>query len=104
MHSPKRLELPEGPIHYRDVGSGPPLLFVHGLLVDGSLWAPVVERLSQTHRCLVPDWPLGSHREALGEHADLSPHGVAKLIASFIEELGLERVTLVGNDSGGALC
>lgn len=104
MHSQKRLELPEGPIHYRDVGSGPPLLFVHGLLVDGSLWEPVVERLSQTHRCIVPDWPLGSHREALNADADLSPHGVAKLIASFIEKLGLERVTLVGNDSGGALC
>lgn len=104
MHTQNRVELSQGPIHYRDVGSGPPLLFVHGLLVDGALWEPVVERLSKTHRCIVPDWPLGSHREALAGDADLSPHGIAKLIADFIEKLGLERVTLVGNDSGGALC
>ncbi len=103
MHTQKRIELPQGPIHYRDVGSGPPLVFVHGLLVDGALWEPVVERLSATHRCIVPDWPLGSHREAMREDADLSPHGMAKLISDFIGAIGLEHVTLVGNDSGGAL-
>ena len=36
--------------------------------------------------------------------ADLSPPGVAKLIADFIEALDLDDVTLVGNDTGGALC
>src|SRR5262245_4818136 len=103
MHNDQRVELPQGPIHYRDVGSGPTLLFVHGLLVEGSVWDPAIERLKDKHRCIVPDWPLGSHPEPMRPDADLTPHGMAKLIADFIGALGLKDVTLVGNDSGGAL-
>ena len=57
-----------GTIHYRRPrrrhGDGAPILFVHGLLVDGRLWDGVAERLSGSHRCLVADWPMGSHRTA----------------------------------------
>src|SRR5438093_1442179 len=102
MNELKRIELPQGPIHYRDLGEGPPVVFVHGLLVNGSVFGEVPERL-KGFRCLVPNWPLGSHSEAMNAGADLSSHGLAALIAAFIEKLGLTDVTLVGNDSGGAL-
>ncbi len=96
-------ETPYGPVAYRESGSGAPLLFVHGLLVDGRLWAGVAERLASSHRCLVPDWPMGSHRVAMNEGADLSPPGMVSVITAFMDALGLERVNLVGNDSGGAV-
>jgi pimeloyl-ACP methyl ester carboxylesterase len=99
----KRIELKQGPIHYRDVGRGPPVVFVHGLLVNGRLWEPVLERLSSTHRCIAPDWPIGAHPEPMKGDADLSSFGLARLIADFLEALDLRDVTLVGNDSGGAL-
>src|SRR5207248_11034309 len=54
--------------------------------------------------CIPPDWPLGSHSDALDANADVSPPRVAQMIGEFIEQLGLERPTLVGNDTGGALC
>ena len=98
-----RLELPQGAIHYRDIGEGPPVVFVHGLLVNGRAFGEVPGRLNG-FRCLVPDWPLGAHPEPMHPDADLSSHGLAALIAGFIERLGLENVTLVGNDSGGGLC
>jgi pimeloyl-ACP methyl ester carboxylesterase len=79
------LTLQQGTIRYRDEGAGPTLFFVHGALVDGRLWEPVVERL-------------------LKAHADLSPSGLAALIAQIIEALDLQDVTLIGNDTGGALC
>src|SRR5262249_18521811 len=100
----KEIELSPGMVRYRDVGKGPPIVFVHGLLVSSLLWRKVVPSLSRTHRCIVPDWPLGSHAVALKPDADVSPLGVAKLIAELIEALGLDDVTLVGNDVGGALC
>ena len=50
------------------------------------------------------DLPLGSHSLALRPEADLSPRGVARLIMAFLEALGLTDVTLVGNDTGTALC
>jgi pimeloyl-ACP methyl ester carboxylesterase len=102
MSELKRVVLPQGPIHYRDEGEGPPVVFVHGLLVNGSVFGEVPQRL-KGFRCLVPQWPLGSHPEPMNADADLSSHGLAALIAAFIEKLGLTDVTLVGNDSGGAL-
>jgi pimeloyl-ACP methyl ester carboxylesterase len=51
----------------------------------------------------VPDWPLGSHETPMDLDADLSPPAVASLVADFIRALGLDSVTLVGNDSGGAI-
>jgi pimeloyl-ACP methyl ester carboxylesterase len=98
------ITLPQGTIHYRDEGDGPPLVFVHGALVNGTLWDPVVERLTGRARCIVPDLPLGSHRTPLNRDADLTPHGLAQLIADFLAALDLEDVTLVGNDTGGGLC
>src|SRR3954466_11996608 len=98
----KQVRLPSGTVGYHDIGSGPPLVFVHGLLVNGALWSKVVPLLSDRYRCIVADWPLGSHSIPLG--TELSPFRVADMIGEFISELGLEDVTLIGNDTGGALC
>jgi pimeloyl-ACP methyl ester carboxylesterase len=97
------VQLPQGTIRYRDEGSGEPLVFLHGLLVNGRLWEDVAELLQPDFRCIVPDLPLGSHQIPMNADADLSPPGVAKLVADFLETLELESVTLVGNDSGGAI-
>jgi len=95
--------LEQGTIHYREEGAGPPLVFVHGLLVDGRLWRDVTPPLTGRHRCITPDWPLGSHRSALNEGADRSPRGIAHLIADFLDALELSDVTIVANDTGGAI-
>ena len=59
--------------------------------------------LSDRYRCLAPDWPIGAQQIAMNPDADLSPPGIAATIASFLEALDLEDVTIVGNDSGGAM-
>jgi pimeloyl-ACP methyl ester carboxylesterase len=96
-------ELPQGPIRYRDQGEGDPIVFVHGFLVDGRLWEGVADRLADSHRCIRPDWPMGSHKAPMNPDADLSPPGIARLIADFLAALELDGVTIVGNDSGGAI-
>ena len=98
------VHLPQGTIRYREDGTGEPLLFVHGVVVNGDLWRKVVPRLAKDFRCIVPDWPLGSHELPMSPDADLSPPGLAQLVVDFMDALGLETVTLVGNDTGGALC
>ncbi|HVA19299.1 MAG TPA: alpha/beta hydrolase, partial [Solirubrobacteraceae bacterium] len=103
MESDQQIELAQGTIRYRDSGEGKPLVFVHGLLVDGLLWRKVTPTLEGEFRCIVPDWPLGAHRIALAEPADRSPRGMAHLIADFLEAMELEEVTLVANDTGGAI-
>jgi len=99
----QEVRLPGGTVRYRERGAGPTLLFVHGLLVNGALWRKVVPELAPDFRCIAPDWPLGSHEVPLGDAADWTPAGMAALIADFMAALELDDVTLVGNDSGGAL-
>jgi pimeloyl-ACP methyl ester carboxylesterase len=99
----KEVQLPAGMIRYREAGQGKAVVFVHGYLVDGRLWDGVVDRLSDRCRCLAPDWPIGAQQVAMNPDADLSPPGIARLIADFLDKLGLEDVTVVGNDSGGAI-
>jgi pimeloyl-ACP methyl ester carboxylesterase len=101
------VDLPAGPLSYRETGpaDGPVVVFVHGFLVDDTVWADVPERLAADgFRCLAPAWPLGSHRRAMRPGADLSPRGLARVVASFLEILDLQDVVLVGNDTGGAVC
>ncbi len=97
------IELPAGRIRYREAGEGKPVVFVHGYLVDGRLWDGVVARLSDRCRCIAPNWPIGAQQVAMNPDADLTPYGIAATIASFLEALDLNDVTIVGNDSGGAM-
>jgi len=99
----KEIDLPAGRIRYREAGSGKPVVFVHGYLVDGRLWDGVVDRLSDRCRCIAPDWPLGAQQIAMKPAADLSPPGIAATVSSLLEALDLEDATIVGNDSGGAM-
>jgi pimeloyl-ACP methyl ester carboxylesterase len=98
------VRLPEGAIRYRDAGEGEPIVFVHGLLVDGSVWRKVAPLLVEEFRCIAPDWPMGSHRIAMSPDADLSAPRMARLIADFLAALELDRVTVVGSDTGGGIC
>jgi pimeloyl-ACP methyl ester carboxylesterase len=104
LGEPRELDLPQGRLRCFEAGSGPPLVFVHGLLVNANLWRKVIKELSGDFHCVALDLPLGSHNLAMPDGADLSPPALAELIADAIEALGLEDVTLVGNDTGGALC
>ena len=96
--------LPQGRIRYREAGSGEPIVLVHGLLTNGELWREVIPRLAADFRVVAPDWPLGSHETPLAAGAELSPPALARIIADFLAALELDRVTLVGNDTGGAIC
>ena len=104
MAEKNEIRIPQGTIRYREAGSGPPIVFVHGYLVDGRLWDGVVDALSDRFRCIAPDWPMGAQQVAMAPDADLSPPGIATIIEDFLAALDLDDVTLVGNDSGGAMC
>jgi pimeloyl-ACP methyl ester carboxylesterase len=97
--------LQQGTIHYSETGAGRPVVFVHGYLMGGDLWQRLADELApRGYRCIAPTWPLGAHKEPMAPEADLTPTGLAALIAAFVAELGLEDAILAGNDSGGALC
>jgi pimeloyl-ACP methyl ester carboxylesterase len=100
----REIELPQGRLRVHDIGTGPTLVFVHGALVNANLWRKVVGQLSDRFRCVTLDLPFGSHLVPMPPAADLTPPAAAALIADAIAALELDDVTLVGNDTGGAIC
>lgn len=104
-----QVDLPQATIAYRESGPRdsvhPPVIFVHGAVVDSRLWSAVAQRLADDgFRCILPDLPLGSHTIPVRDRNVLSPAGVAGLLHDFISALDLHDVTLVGNDTGGGIC
>jgi len=90
-------------IQYGDTGSGTPIVFVHGLFLNGAVWDEVVARLADRFRCITPDLPLGGHSSPVRPGTDLGPKSVAAMLVQFLDALDLRDVTVVGNDTGGAL-
>ena len=99
----RQVDLSAGTIRYRERGCGQPIVFLHGIVANGAIWRRVSPRLVHGYRCIVPDWPLGSHELGLHEGIDLSLPGIADLVGEFCAALELEDVTLVANDTGGAV-
>ena len=92
------------PIEYSTAGTtGPVVVFLHGLLMDETLWTAVVADLSADHRCVVPTLPMGAHRQPVPQEFELSLKALSRLVTGFIEKLDLHDIILVGNDTGGAL-
>jgi pimeloyl-ACP methyl ester carboxylesterase len=90
-------------VYYKESGIGAPILLLHGYLMDGRLWDPVARLLEGEFRCVVPELPFGAHPAAMRPDADLTPEGLGRLVAGFLDALELRDVTLVGNDSGAAV-
>jgi pimeloyl-ACP methyl ester carboxylesterase len=103
LGEPRTLDLPGGPLRVFDSGSGAPIVFVHGLLVNANLWRKVVPRLAPDFRCIALDMPLGSHELALPEHAPKGAPAAAAMVADALAALDVDGATVVGNDSGGAI-
>jgi len=98
------VELSTGTVEYQDVGGGAPtIVFLHGFLIDPSLWDGVIAGLQGRFRCVAPTLPLGAHRHAVTPDADLSLPGIARLVCEFLDRIDVDDVVLVGNDTGGAV-
>ncbi|MBC8120161.1 MAG: alpha/beta hydrolase [Burkholderiaceae bacterium] len=99
----KVVETPSGRISYVEQGSGPVALFVHGVLLNGYLWRHQLAELSDVRRCIAPDILAHGHTE-IDAGQDVSVTANAHMLAQFLNALGIDRVDLVGNDSGGGIC
>lgn len=99
-----QIELSTGAIDYQDTGGGGPVLvLLGGLVMDASVWDPLLAELRGEYRCVAPTLPLGAHRQPMRRDADLTLAGFARMVAELLERLDLREVTLVQNDHAAAL-
>ncbi|MFE3799954.1 alpha/beta hydrolase [Nocardia tengchongensis] len=97
------VEVSAGRVHYTERGEGPPVVLLHGLLMNHTVWDQVLGKLPGGFRYVLPDLPLGAHPEPLRADADLTMRGLNQLVAEFLAALDLRDVTLVHSDWGGGL-
>jgi pimeloyl-ACP methyl ester carboxylesterase len=98
------VQLSAGRIHYEDShGVGPALVLAHGLLMDASMWDPVLAELGGGYRVVRPVLPLGAHPYPMRAEADLTMSGIASLLGELLERLDLQDVTLGVSDWGGPI-
>lgn len=101
----KAVELDAGTVQYREEGDpdGPPVVLLHGLLMNDAQWDLALPLLPADHRYLLPVLPMGGHRVPMREDADLTLPGMVGIVADFLDALDLTDVTLVVTDWGGAM-
>jgi pimeloyl-ACP methyl ester carboxylesterase len=95
-----QIELGDRSIGLRRLGSGPPLLCLHGFPQTSACWEPLAARLADRFTVLMPDLPgFGASDPASSADA----RTVADTMVELLDALGLDRVTVVGHDFGGAI-
>jgi pimeloyl-ACP methyl ester carboxylesterase len=98
----KTVATPSGEIAYVERGEGPAALFVHGVPLNGYHWRHALAGLGDQRRCLAPDL-MGLGHTNVAADQDLTFEAQAQMLLEFLDALGVDRIDLVGNDSGGAI-
>jgi pimeloyl-ACP methyl ester carboxylesterase len=103
FHKSRRFaDVKSGRIAYLDIGEGPAALFVHGVPLNGYHWRHVIEKVRHRRRCIAIDL-MGLGYTEIAPNQDVSFAAQARMIAEVIDSLGIEKIDLVSNDSGGAI-
>ncbi|HEX2902235.1 MAG TPA: alpha/beta fold hydrolase [Jatrophihabitans sp.] len=101
-HTEARTALLHGhELSYTDQGSGPAVLFVHGLLGSRRTWQALTDQLARTHRVLAPD--LFGHGDSAKPAGDYSLSAHAATLRDLLDRLDIRTVTLVGHSLGGGI-
>jgi pimeloyl-ACP methyl ester carboxylesterase len=99
----KFVDTPSGRIAYAEAGTGPVALFVHGVLVNSWIWRHQLSGLADIRRCIAID-TLAHGATEVSDTQEASTAAQAVMLAQFLDALKIDKVDLVGNDGGGAVC
>jgi pimeloyl-ACP methyl ester carboxylesterase len=95
------LELHGDRIAYRDAGDGPTLLLIHGMAGSSATWQAIIPRLSKKFRVIAPD--LLGHGVSAKPRGDYSLGAFAVFLRDLLDELGVDRATVIGQSLGGGI-
>jgi pimeloyl-ACP methyl ester carboxylesterase len=91
-----------GRIAFFEKGEGPAALFVHGVPLNGYHWRNIIERVQHRRRCIAIDLMALGYTE-ISPVQDVTFTAQAQMLAEVVDALGIEKIDLVANDSGGAI-
>jgi pimeloyl-ACP methyl ester carboxylesterase len=85
-------------IFYRSIGTGDPVMLVHGFGEDGNVWDKQVEHLRIKYHLIVPDLPGSGKSEMIN---DMSMEGMAEVLHTIIHQENIDRCAVIGHSMGG---
>ena len=88
-------------LYFTERGSGPPLLLVHGLMVTGEMFEPVIEHFATRHRVIVPD--LRGHGRSRGLPPPYTAAQLASDLSHLLDHLRIDSTAVLGYSQGGAI-
>ncbi len=88
-------------LYFSERGSGSPLLLVHGLMVTGEMFDPVIEHFATQHRVIVPD--LRGHGRSRGLPPPYTAAQLASDLSRLLDHLGIDSTAVLGYSQGGAI-
>jgi len=97
------LDVGHSQVPYWCFGEGPDLFFVHGWPLTSATWRELVPSLSEHFTCHLIDLP-GTGESEWDADSEISMRAHAKTVAACIDQVGIDRYSFVGQDSGGAIC
>lgn len=89
-------------LSYVDVGTGPPALFVHGILTNAYIWHDLITQLIDLRRCIAVELPLHGQSPARPDQ-QMTIRAFADVLLEFCDRLEVDQVDLVAHDTGGAV-
>jgi pimeloyl-ACP methyl ester carboxylesterase len=95
------LEMHGDRIAYRDAGHGHALLLIHGMAGSSATWRAIIPQLSQKYRVIAPD--LLGHGMSAKPRGDYSLGAFAVFLRDLLDELGVDRATVIGQSLGGGI-
>jgi pimeloyl-ACP methyl ester carboxylesterase len=91
---------PQGTVHYEVVGSGPPVILIHGWTQAWNTWRSTIETFHNQYRMYAPDlWGFGESDKEQRESYEVSDF--IELIPPFMDALGMAEVPIMGHSMGG---
>lgn len=89
-------------IAYSDLGSGPPVILMHGIPTWSFLYHEVIDRLAENNRVVAPDF-IGHGNSDQRDMFDRSLVAQRAMILALMDALGISCATLIGHDTGGGV-
>lgn len=88
-------------LYYLERGSGPPLLLIHGLMVTGQMYEPVLDHLAARYRVIVPD--LRGHGQSCSLPPPYTAEQMSVDLGELLDQVGVDTSLVLGYSQGGAV-
>jgi pimeloyl-ACP methyl ester carboxylesterase len=88
-------------LSFTERGAGPPLLLVHGLMITGEMFEPVLAHFAARHRVIVPD--LRGHGRSRALPPPYTFERLARDLADLLDHIGVDTADVLGYSNGGAV-